>query len=229
MVSVRNEVAMESPAQGPNHYLRAAVISLGLHGAFFAVVFLFGARVTIRVLEPANPQLVARISNSGASHAIRITLPVSPFAAHTPTPDSYADASKKTILPMEVPAVKKSGGGSPKAPHHGDGSGGAIFGNGSEAEDVRPAFPVFSPHPPVTDRSLLLPSEQKVVVDVVVDALGQVVSEKLVKASGTKLDQIVLDTVKTWRFQPATLNGKAVSTEAELIFPFNQDYPIAVS
>ncbi len=220
---------MESPAQGPNHYIRAMVISLGLHGAFFAVVYLFGARATIRIVEPVKPQLVARISNSGASHAIRITLPASQFAAHTPTPDAHSDSSKKTILPMDVPTLKTSGGGSPKAPHHGDGSGGAVFGNGSEAEDVRPAFPVFSPHPPVTDRSLLPTSEQKVVVDVEVDALGQVVSEKLVKGSGTKLDQIVLETVKTWRFQPATVNGKAVPTEAELIFPFNQDYPIAVS
>ena len=220
---------MESRTQRPNHYLRAVVISLGLHGAFFAFVFLFGTRVTIRIVEPVKPQLVARVSNSGASHAIRITLPVSRFASHTPTPDSYADASKKTILPMDIPALKKSGGGSPKAPYHGDGSGGAVFGNGSEAEDVRPAFPVFSPHPPVTDRSLLPTSEQKVVVDVVVDALGQVVSAKLVKGSGTKLDQIVMETVKTWRFQPATVNGKAVPTEAELIFPFNQDYPIAIS
>ena len=27
----------------------------------------------------------------------------------------------------------------------------------------------------------------------------------------------VLETVKTWRFQPATINGKPVATEAELI------------
>ena len=156
-------------------------------------------------------------------------LPLSQFAAHTHTPDANADSSKKTPLPMQIPLQKKSGGGSTKDPHHGDGSGKSTFGNGADAEDVRPAFPVFSPHPPVSDRSLLPHSEQKVVVDVDVDALGQVVSEKLVKGMGTKLDQIVLETVKTWRFQPATVNGKAVPTEAELIFPFNLDYPIAVS
>jgi outer membrane biosynthesis protein TonB len=38
-----------------------------------------------------------------------------------------------------------------------------------------------------------------------------------------------LETVRTWRFQPATLNGKPVATEAELIFPFDLDYPIADS
>lgn len=220
---------MESPAKHPNHPLRALVISLGLHGVFFASVFLFGAHATIRIVQAVQPQLVARISNSGGSHAIRITLPPSKFASHTRTPDTDADSSKKTPLPMEIPPLEKSGGGSAKDPHHGDGAGKAVFGNGSESEDVYPAFPVFSPHPPVTDRSLLPVSAQKIVVDVEVDASGQVVKEKLVKGLGTRLDQIVLETVRTWRFHPATVNGKAVPTEAELIFPFNLDYPIAVS
>jgi TonB family protein len=220
---------MESPAKSPNHHISALVFSLGLHGVFFASVFLFGTRLMVKVIDPVKPQFVARIATSGTSHALRITLPASPFAAHTRTPDANADSSKKTLLPMQIPPQKKSGGGSTKDPHHGDGSGKATFGNGADAEDVRPAFPVFSPHPPVSDRSLLPHSEQKVVVDVDVNALGEVVSEKLVKGMGTKLDQIVLETVKTWRFQPATVNGKAVPTEAELIFPFNLDYPIAVS
>lgn len=220
---------MESPAKRPNHPLRALMISLVLHSVFFAAVFLFGAHAGIRIVQIGAPQMVARISNSGGSHSIRIILPASRFAAHVRAPDADADSSKKTNLPMEVPPVKKSGGGSPKDPHHGDGSGKALAGNGSESEDVYPAFPVFSPHPPVTDRSLLPSSAQKIVVDVEVDAAGLVVKEKLVKGLGTRLDQIVLETVRTWRFHPATVNGKAVPTEAELIFPFNQDYPIAVS
>lgn len=220
---------MKPPGKSPNHLLRALVISAALHAAFFASVFLFGTRFAIRILQPAPPQFVARISNSGASHSVRITLPPSLFAAHTSKPDAYADSSKRTIIPMIVPPVKKSGGGSPKSSDHADGANKATSGNGTDADNVRPAFPIFSPHPPVTDRSLLPATEQKVVVDVDVDAQGLVVSEKLVKGSGTPLDQIVLATVKTWRFQPATVNGKAVPTEAELIFPFNRDYPIALS
>jgi TonB family protein len=66
-------------------------------------------------------------------------------------------------------------------------------------------------------------------VDVNVDASGDVVSESLVKGLGNNLDQLVLDIVKTWRFHPATVDGKPVPTQAELIFPFNQSYPITVS
>jgi len=89
--------------------------------------------------------------------------------------------------------------------------------------------PVLSPRPPVTDCSPLPSSEQKIVVDVNVDALGQVVSEKLVRGMGNQLDQMVLQVVKTWRFHPATVDGKPVASEAEVIFPFNPSYPITNS
>jgi protein TonB len=220
---------MRSSPERPNHLFRALFISFALHGAFFASVFLFGSRATIRIVEPVKTQAVAQLAFSGGSHAITIELPVSQFAAHTHEPTPKADVAKKTDIPMQVPALKKSGGGSTRSPHHGDGSSTALTGNGSDAADIHPAFPVFSPHPPVTDRSLLPSSEQRIVVDVSVDAFGQVVSENLVKGLGNKLDKIVLETVKTWRFQPATLNGKPVATEAELIFPFNLDYPITLS
>ena len=172
---------------------------------------------------------VASSTFAGGSHRIRIELPVSQFAAHVREPAPHADPAKKTNIPMQVPPLMKSGGGSTLSPHQGDGSSTAINGNGSDAETSILLFRSSHPHPPVTDRSLLPSSEQKIVVDVSVDAFGQVVSANLVKGLGNRLDKIVLETVRTWRFQPATLNGKPVATEAELIFPFNLDYPIADS
>jgi TonB family protein len=227
--SPQGEVNMRSPAERSSHLLNAITLSLVLHGSFFVFVFLFGSSTTIKVVDHVKTQSVAQVAISGGSHAIRIILPVSQFAAHTHDPAPNTNAAKKTDIPMQVAALKKSGGGSTRTPHHGDGSSTAMTGNGSDALDIHPAFPIFAPHPPVSDRSLLPSPEQKIVVDVGVDALGQVVSENLVKGLGNELDKIVLETVKTWRFQPATLNGKPVATEAELIFPFNLDYPITVS
>jgi len=100
-------------------------------------------------------------------------------------------------------------------------------GNGADQQNADPAFPVFSPRPPVGDRSLLPSSNKEVVVDVKVSATGDVLEATLVKGIGNALDQIVLDTVKSWRFHPATINGNPVATEAELIFPFNESYPVA--
>ena len=61
------------------------------------------------------------------------------------------------------------------------------------------------------------------------DVNGSVVSATLVKGMGNQLDAICLATVRTWRFQPATVGGKPVPTEAEVIFPFNPNYPIVNS
>jgi TonB family protein len=97
-----------------------------------------------------------------------------------------------------------------------------MAGNGSDASSADPAFPIFSPRPEVTDRSLLPASDQQVIVDVKVSATGDVLEATLVKGLGNALDRIVLETVKTWRFHPATLHGSPVPTEAELIFPFSE-------
>jgi len=58
------------------------------------------------------------------------------------------------------------------------------------------------------------------------DEQGNVLSEVLVRGLGNALDQIVLETVKTWRFQPATVNGKPVVTEDEVIIPMDRNYPV---
>ena len=99
------------------------------------------------------------------------------------------------------------------------------FGAGTGSQDAEPAFPVYFPWPGVPDRSLLPAVEKKVIVEVTVSPVGDVTGEKLVQGMGNGLDQIVLDTVKSWRFHPATLNGNAIASVADLVFPFNHDYP----
>ncbi|MGB7264025.1 MAG: TonB family protein [Terracidiphilus sp.] len=180
-----------------------------------------------RAVERTDRVTVATVEVAGGSHAIEIPLRKTQTAAHTRKPVPNAEATAKTILPIkQTKALKKSGGGAPAVPHAGDGSGMAQAGNGSDSEDAHPAFPIFSPRPAVTDRALLPAAEERIVVDVKVNELGDVVSEDLVKGMGNQLDQIVLETVKSWRFQPATVNGKPVTTEAELIFPFDMKYPV---
>jgi TonB family protein len=217
------------PTNRAKRRLPSILLSLALHLSILALAVQLGRMARTRVIEPAGRPVVALLENAGGSHAVKVPLPSSNFAAHTRKPTQDSEASRKSIVPLEQQQRAMSGGGAPKTPHAGNGSAQAITGNGSDSEDARPAFPTFSPRPPVTDRSLLPASEVKIVVDVDLDALGQVVRETLVKGMGTKLDQIVLETVKTWRFQPATVNGKPVPSEDELIFPFNPSYPITDS
>ena len=220
---------MKSPNEGSKRRLSSVLLSSALHGALLACILLLGIASRQRFLRPVHTLTVAQIAIAGGSHRVKIHLPPLDAAAHTRKPTPMAESAARTRIPMQVPPLKTSGGGTPPKPHAGDGSGRALRGNGSDDQDVRPAFPVFSPHPPVVDRSLLPRSEQKVVVDVKLDVNGSVVSATLVKGMGNQLDAICLATVRTWRFQPATVSGKPVPTEAEVIFPFNPNYPIANS
>jgi TonB family protein len=220
---------MESLPGDTKSRATAGVVSLVFHAVLLISLLWVGATSGTRVVQRVHPVRVSDLEFRGGTHAVKIVLPAAEFAAHTREPQKHADSAAKTILPVAQPQrLKKSGGGAPVVHHAGDGAG-VEFGNGTDAQDMRPAFPVFSPRPPVTDRSLLPTQEKKIVVDVNVDEMGAVVSEVLVKGIGNNLDQLVLDTVKTWRFQPATVNGKAVPTQAELIFPFGPSYPITRS
>jgi protein TonB len=218
--------AKQTPAQLTKRDFQAVLLSVALHGSVLGLVLVVGTAVRTKVVQPPSSRMMALMQTAGGSHAVKIELPAKDFAAHTRETAPDPEATKKTMIPVEKTHPRMAGGGAPKTPHAGDGPGQALRGNGSDAEEVHPAFPIFSPHPPVTDRSLLPATEEKVVVDVKVDALGQVVSETLVKGVSAKLDRLCLDIVKTWRFQPATVNGKPVASEAELIFPFTPSYPI---
>ena len=205
------------------------LLSIASHAGVLALALFVGTAAGSRVIKPTSFPVISLVETSGGSHAVKFLLPPMDTAAHIHNPDHSPDVVRKTSVPVEHPHPKVSGGGTPKMPHAGDGSGQALTGNGSDAEDVHPGFPIFSPHPPVHDRALLPANEQKVVVDVKVDAQGQVVSETLVKSVSANLDKICLDIVWTWRFQPATVNGKPIPSEAELIFPFTPSYPIVGS
>jgi TonB family protein len=232
--AVQAEVNMQFATEPPpirqaKQRLPAILFSIALHGSVLAFALQLGIAARTKVIAPASFRTQMLVEHVGASHAARIPLPTMETAPHTRNPAPNTEATRKTILPVEAEQQRLSGGGAPKDPHAGNGSGLGLRGSGDDAEDAQPAFPIFSPHPSVTERSLLPATEEKVVVDVKVDALGAVVGETLVQGVGNQLDQIVLDVVRTWRFQPATVNGKPVPAEAELIFPFNTRYPISDS
>ena len=220
---------MESQNDRRNGTLRGIIVSLAMHGAFFMCVALFGVHAPVVIVKSVHPQRVADLLMAGGSHRIRLVLPTAEMSAHVKDPDAHTESSKKTIIPMPAPEQPKSGGGTTKDPHHGDGTGKAMRGNGADSIDMTPAFPVFSPHPPIRDRALLPQTAEKIVIDVDLDETGLVVKETLVKGLGNQLDAMVLGIVKTWKFQPAKIDGKPVASQAEVIFPLDRNYPVVDS
>ncbi len=102
-----------------------------------------------------------------------------------------------------------------------------VSGQGSDTQNMYPAYPTISPSPQVRDRSLLPQTDQRVIVNVSLGADGRVEQVTLVSGLNNALDQLVLDTVRTWQFHPATVDGRSVPSQMELVFPFNRNYPLA--
>lgn len=204
----------------------AVLVSLGLHGAMLSLLLFGGARMRVRTVQPAKSQFLAVLQVAGGSHRLSIPSFELPNTSRAQKPEHVKDPQPKRTDPARVAHREKVAPSSIPLESAGKGTGTAAAGNGTDAQDATPAFPVFSPKPPVADRTLLPASEQQIVVDVNLSAEGEVLAETLVKGMGNSLDQIVLDTVKTWRFHPAMLNGNPVASEAELIFPFNLRYPV---
>jgi periplasmic protein TonB len=66
--------------------------------------------------------------------------------------------------------------------------------------------------PPYPSLAMRMGEEGEVRLDVQVGADGAVLDVKLKKSSGSRLlDQTAIETVRKWRFKPATVDGKAVA------------------
>jgi TonB family protein len=207
----------------------SAIVSLACHAAVLALLLAGATRATLKEPQPSTLCCFAALQVAGGSRATRLPLPEAPVVDHSADhPPVQELVTRPATLPRERRPAKASGTNAAAARPSDLGTN-SVAGNGSDAQNTTPAFPVFSPHPAVHDRSLLPAAEQHVVVDVRLNAGGEVVSENLVTGIGNALDRIVLDIVKTWRFQPATINGKPVPSEAEVIVPFNLSYPISDS
>jgi len=132
--------------------------------------------------------------------------PVTPPHDRQPDPDAHEASNTAAASPAGSSTMQSQNDG---------------MGNGNQ--DATPAFPVYSPSPEI-DRRLLPKADENVVVDVNVSPLGEVLDERLIHGLGTAVDQTILDTVRSWKFHPATIDGNPVASVAELVFPLGQKW-----
>ena len=201
-------------------------VSLVAHGLIAALFISEGMRITPKLVPSADEYQIAMLEEAGGSAAAKLPRLMAPDGARTGDTKPIESRASVHAAPQKRRVAKASGSQAQAAREQDRGTSSAA-GAGSDARDATFAFPTYSPKPPVTDRSLLPSSDRQVVVDVRLNAAGEVIGETLVRGLGTALDRIALDALKLWRFQPATVNGKAVASEAEVIFTFGPHYPIA--
>lgn len=89
-----------------------------------------------------------------------------------------------------------------------------------EGHEVKLAFPKVFPDPPIARSELPQGLQGDVVIEVTIDAQGNVVDLRVLKAIGHGIDEKIVSTLRTWRFTPATLDGVPVASKHDVHFHF---------
>jgi TonB family protein len=226
---VRSLLQDESPVT--QRVVSSACLSIGVHALLLAAIFVGALHV--------RHVIITRLQMRGSVTSVSVVAfnqgsLAAPVAFKTPAQQDTSLRPKPAVHHMAVQSAASSAKlTAPSAPKstemHAAGTklNPGASGSGSDSQSMYPAYPVFSPSPPVKDHALLPQTEQRIIVDVNLDEQGHVQEARLVNGLGNQLDQIVLDTVRSWQFHPAMLNGTPVPSSTELVFPFNRDYPIS--
>jgi len=96
-----------------------------------------------------------------------------------------------------------------------------------ESKDVihwpvrKPPMPIYNPEPTCPPEAGKVCRQGTMSVWITVDPEGKVTETEVSKSLGPIVDKAALDTVRTWRFRPATEDGKPVSDRVMVEFTFH--------
>jgi len=133
-----------------------------------------------------------------------------------------AKATKTHIL--APPAAKAETGNEERASlTPSDRPAGSAFGSLSygtyAGPEVRPALPIISPDP-LVDLDLARSVQGDVVIEVTIDAQGNIVQTIVLQSLGPAVDQEVLAALEKWHFTPASRNGVPIPSKQDVFYHF---------
>lgn len=87
-------------------------------------------------------------------------------------------------------------------------------------DGVKPPRVIYSPGPEFSDEARLQKIEGTVTLDIVVTSAGKTALIRVLKTLGYGLDEKAIEAVRTWKFHPATKDGKPVSVNVAVQVEF---------
>jgi len=97
---------------------------------------------------------------------------------------------------------------------------GSLFAGDYEGHDVRPAYPIVFPDPPVSRADFPQGFSGDVIVEVTIDKLGNVIGLRLLRGVGNTIDDKVMATLRNWRYKPATMDGEPIAEKHDVHFHY---------
>ncbi|HEX6466413.1 MAG TPA: TonB family protein [Terriglobales bacterium] len=97
---------------------------------------------------------------------------------------------------------------------------GSAFDGPTSGEEVSPAIPLVFPDPFVSRSEIPSGVQGDVIVEITIDAQGNVIDTKLLQNFGYGIEEKVLAALHNWRFRPATRDGRAIASKQDVHFHF---------
>ena len=97
---------------------------------------------------------------------------------------------------------------------------GSLSDGATDGREIRPALPVTFVNPEVARSELPAGVQGDVVVEVTIDARGNIVQKRILQRIGYGIDEKVLAALEGWRFTPATQDGVPIPSQHDIHFHF---------
>jgi protein TonB len=189
----------------------ALAVAIVLHLGLFAVVFPEVDETPYKVGSQKVHYVVRQVRFQPPSPRQTVEKPQTKQKKKViPVPDMTPDEPEPiTLMEMEVPEAEGTldvGAivGIPEGPPDARAGAMALTGN------IDPPVKVFSPRPLYTEEARRAGIQGIVILEAVVDADGTVRNVKVLKGLPMGLDKSAVDTVLTWRYEPARIEGRPV-------------------
>jgi periplasmic protein TonB len=186
--------------------------SVVLHAALLIILFRSSHAIRIRAFLPGTPQ------------GVHIDLSYLPGGAPPSAPKSTRKqvpaVAKQSSLPLPHRLTPPAEAPASATPTSSPAASTASSNDALGSEDIQIALTTYSPSPKPDLSRLPHGTQGEVVLDVTIDPTGQVADLQILATLGYGVDGSVADTVRTWKFSPATRDGVPIASVQELHFHY---------
>ena len=172
-------------------------VDLGIKGS--------SGSVSIVYLAPVGPEK-SQSSPDKQQPALRAAMALKPKPRKADTKIHQTDQPTRDDAPEQT-----ARGGSPY---------GRVPGSPITGDEVVPALPEVFPDPPVLRSDIPAGVQGDVIVEVTIDAEGNVVQTKLLQGIGYGIEQKVLSVLPRWHFRPASKDGVTIASQHIVYFHY---------
>jgi TonB family protein len=208
---------------GRQRWNRALLASFAVH---CLLLFLLSHRGAAIFVSPSDVDL--GIKGSSGSISIVYLAPVGPEKTQPP-PNEQRPELRAALTPKPNPRksdtkIRQTDQATRNDALEQTARGGSAYGRvpGSPltGDEVVPALPEVFPDPPVSRSDIPAGVQGDVIVEVTIDAQGNVVQTKLLQGIGYGIEQKVLSVLPRWHFRPASKDGVTIASQHIVYFHY---------